>query len=325
MSAPEPLEPVDKGRVVVHPDGWSVPWERYGDGNGEPEATLLCLHGGPGSSMASIRPYAALAGDGLQVVLYDQLGGGDADRPDDDALWTMARFVEEVEAVRTGLGLGRVHVLGRSWGGMLALQHALDHPEAVASLVLSNTGASSVRMWRSITRCRLELPDEVLAGMLRHEAAGAWDDPAYKDLVKRFSARHLRRAAPGPDGRFDEDHSLAEHDPAIGWLPALGLPYRVMWGPNEMVLSGNLIGWDVTGRLDEIDVPALVIGGAHDEIGPEVHEELAAGLPRAELVVMPDASHLIQFEASAPTYLATIDRFLRATIALTAEPRHNGQ
>jgi proline iminopeptidase len=261
--------------------------------------------------MASIRPYAALAGEGLQVVLYDQLGGGDADCPDDDALWTMARFVDEVEAVRTELDLGRVHVLGRSWGGMLALQHALDHPEAVASLVLSNTGASSIRMWRSITRRRLALPDEVLAGLLRHEADAAWDDPGYQDLVKRFSARHLRRAAPDPDGRFDEDRSLAEYDAAVGWLPDLGRPYRVMWGPNEMVLSGNLIGWDVTHRLGEIDVPALVIGGGHDEIGPEVHEELASGLRRAELVMVPDASHQIQFEASAATYLAAIAAFLR--------------
>ena len=83
------------------------------------------------------------------MLLYDQLGSGRSDRPDDSTLWVVPRFVEELETVRTKLALGRVHLMGQSWGGFLALQYALDHPQGVKSLVLSNTAASTPECFRA--------------------------------------------------------------------------------------------------------------------------------------------------------------------------------
>ena len=115
---------VTDGRVVVDDAGHEIYYRRYGAG----PATILGLHGGPGLDHRYIERLRELAGGDLQVVLFDQLGSGRSDRPDDPSLWTMERFVAEVEAVRTALGLARVHLYGQSWGGWLALQYALDHP-----------------------------------------------------------------------------------------------------------------------------------------------------------------------------------------------------
>ena len=110
---------------------------------GSGERTLLTLHGGPGAPSSYIWSLADLAGDDLRVVFWDQLGCGESDQPDDPSLWRVDRFVDEVEAVRQGLGLGRVDVLGQSWGGMLAQEYALAHPDAVRTLILASTIASS--------------------------------------------------------------------------------------------------------------------------------------------------------------------------------------
>ena len=120
---------------------------------------LLCLHGGPGSSSAYHERLEGLA-DGRQVVRYDQLGCGHSDRPDDDSLWTLELFVSEVQAVRDALGLDRVHLLGTSWGGMLAQEYALTQPEGLESLVLSSTLASAALWVAETARLRAELgPD----------------------------------------------------------------------------------------------------------------------------------------------------------------------
>ena len=85
---------------------------------------VLLLHGGPGFShdyleaMESFLPQA-----GIEFIYYDQLGSGNSDKPDDTSLWTLPRFVEEVEAVRQGLGLDRFVLYGHSWGGKIGRAH----------------------------------------------------------------------------------------------------------------------------------------------------------------------------------------------------------
>src|SRR5215210_1576549 len=106
---------------------------------------LLCLHGGPGGSHDMLEGLGALAEQGRRVVLYDQLGSGESSRPDDPALWTVETFVEQVQSVRDGLGLDRIHLFGSSWGGMLALEYAFTRPPGLASLTLNSTPTSAPR------------------------------------------------------------------------------------------------------------------------------------------------------------------------------------
>ncbi len=114
--------------------GGRVWYEIVGEGNGTP---LVTLHGGPGSTHFGMEPLRALA-DERPVVFYDQLGCGGSDRPDDLSLWRTERFVEELDLLRRSLMLDRVHILGHSWGTMLAMDYYLAHSDGIVSLVMSS-------------------------------------------------------------------------------------------------------------------------------------------------------------------------------------------
>ena len=95
-----------------------------------PKLKLLLLHGGPGATHEYFEAFDSfLPAAGIEYYYYDQLGSGNSDHPTDHALWTTARFVEEVEQVRQALGLNRDNfcLLGQSWGGILAIEYALAH------------------------------------------------------------------------------------------------------------------------------------------------------------------------------------------------------
>src|SRR5438270_2754333 len=102
---------------------------------------LLALHGGPGSTHHYFAPLEGLA-DERAVVLYDQIGCGKSDRPT-DIEWSVELFRDEVAAVRAQLRLERIHLLGTSWGGMLALEHVLSGADGIVSLILSSTLADN--------------------------------------------------------------------------------------------------------------------------------------------------------------------------------------
>ena len=123
---------VEGGRVVAYV---------YGEANAE---TILCINGGPGISSRRLREaFHILALQGFRVLIHDQLGTGASDRPDDPSLWTLQRYVGEVEAVREALGQGKVHLLGHSWGGWLGIEYALAHGDKLKSCIFSNTSADT--------------------------------------------------------------------------------------------------------------------------------------------------------------------------------------
>jgi pimeloyl-ACP methyl ester carboxylesterase len=161
--------PVAEGSILVR--GMST-WFRVVGSLVSDQTPLLCLHGGPGMPSDALEPLEALAATGRAVIRYDQLGCGRSDRPSDSSLWTTSTFVDELVAVRRALGLKRVHLLGWSWGGMLALEYLLDRqPEGVASLVLASSPASAP-LWREeVLRLRAQLPPDVVRAMVRYESA----------------------------------------------------------------------------------------------------------------------------------------------------------
>ena len=158
--------------------GYRTWYETTGDlSSGVP---LLLLHGGPGIPGGSYAALMAQLADRRPVVRYDQLGCGRSDRPNDPSLWRVQTFVDELAALRETLGLERIHLLGHSWGGMLALEYLLTRPEGVRSLVLSSS-LSSTRFWvEEARRLRSEMPAHILAMMRRFEDDYDWiaDAPA---------------------------------------------------------------------------------------------------------------------------------------------------
>src|SRR5713226_4122930 len=156
-------------------------WYRIVGGGADHEnIPLVALHGGPGVPHDYIENLVDLASDSRRVILYDQLGCGRSDQPNDPSLWRVERFVEELTILRRELSLDTVHLLGQSWGGMLAIEYALTQPDGLVSLILASSLSSTPMFIAEATRLRNALPPDVQATLERHEAAGTTDDPAYQ-------------------------------------------------------------------------------------------------------------------------------------------------
>jgi proline-specific peptidase len=244
---------------------------------------LLVLHGGPGVPHDYLEDLAGLPDGGRPVVFYDQIGCGKSDHPDDGALWTMATFVEEVAAVRAALGLERVHLLGHSWGGWLALEYALGSPSGLASLVLASTCASLPAFAAETRRLKESLPAEVQEVIDRHEAEGTTEDEAYTEATMAYYTQWICRLDPFPDHVMRSFMNLSED------------VYGTMQGP-EWNVTGNLKDWDVSDRLGELDLPVLVTSGRYDEMSPPLVQPLVDGIRGVEHVVFEQSSHLAMAE-----------------------------
>jgi proline iminopeptidase len=252
---------------------------------GEGDRTLLLLHGGPGGNAEGFGHFLDLSERGFRVVRYDQLGSWRSDQPDDPTLWRVPRFVAEVERVRQALDLGRMHLLGQSWGSFLALEYALHHQEHLRGLVLGSGAASTRECVAGMNAWRRELPAETQETMARYEATGEYDHPDYLAAMETLYRRNFCRVWPYPE-------------PVIVAMQHLGMQvYTTMWGPNEFTCTGNLLEWDRTDRLGEITVPTLITVGEYDEVHPSCAETMHRGIPGSELVVFPDCGHIVPLEA----------------------------
>jgi proline-specific peptidase len=279
----------------VHNGGYRT-WYRMVGNHGSRGAPLLALHGGPGSTHNYFAPLERLAEE-RTVVLYDQIGCGRSDRPQ-DIEWSVGVFCDELLAVRDQLGLDRIHLLGSSWGGMLALEHALSGAEGIVSLVLSSTLASVDEWAAEQRRLRAALPAAVVEVLDRHESAGTYDDPEYERAMEAFFDRHFYR---GPKPRPELERMAAEKSTEV---------YRAMQGPNEWTVTGALRGWDVRKRLGEIDVPTMVIRGRYDMCTDVIAATLVNAIRGAREVVLEESSHTPVLEET-DRYLNAVGGFLR--------------
>jgi len=258
---------------------------------------LLCLHGGPGATHDYLEPLEQLASE-RPVVFYDQLGSGKSERPDDASLWTVERFVAELATVREALGLEHLHLLGQSWGCMLAVEYLRRHgTDGVAGLILSAPYLSTARWVEDQWAYIAALPAETRAAIDRCERTGDFDNPDYAAAMAEFYRRHLCRLDPWPDCL---QRTFAQ----------MGLPvYQHMWGPSEFTVTGTLSGHEV-GGLEALDLPVLLTCGRFDEAAPATVDWFSQRLPRARTVVFEDASHSHHLEKTEE-YLAAVGAFLR--------------
>jgi len=261
---------------------------------------LLCLHGGPGAPHDYLEPLGIVAATGRRVVLYDQLGCGNSDHPHDPKLWTVELFVEEIGLVRRALRLERLHLLGQSWGGMLAMEYALTQPQGLASLILADTAADARQWAAEANRLRSELPPDVQQTLLKHEEAGTTDDPAYEEATLTFYRRHLCRLDPWPDC-LNRTHEKLRQNPEV---------YLTMWGPSEFHITGSLKDWSVVDRLGEIRVPTLLLSGRYDEATPDIVKTIHHGIHGSEWVIFENSSHMPHLEESQ-RYVQVLADFLK--------------
>lgn len=208
----------------------------------------------------------------------------------------MALYLEEVDFIRQALQLEGVHILGHSWGGMLAMEYALTQPNGLVSLILANTGASMPQWVAETRRLVAELPSGVQRTIQRHENEGTNDSSEYREVKKKvYSRRHLC-------GCMDPQPECLSR---VAEKPGDEV-YHIMWGPSEWLVTGTLKDWDITDRLGEIQVPTLVIGGRFDEATPVITETIHSGIPSSEWVIFENSGHF--------AYLEETERYLKVLI-----------
>lgn len=278
-------------------------WYRVtGDLRAGPAPVVIC-HGGPGATSDYVTPIAQLARDGRATVLYDQLGNGRSDHlPDaDPGFWTVQLFKDELIALTESLGISdRYHVVGQSWGGMLAMEHALTRPAGLCSIVVADSPAS-IPLWvAEANRLRGQLPAEIQQTLLHHEEAGTTDDPAYEQACLAFYERHVCRVVPFPDF-VQRTFTAMAADPTV---------YGTMNGPSEFHVIGTIKDWDITERLADIEVPTLLVSGRYDEATPAIVGSMRDRIPGSEWVLFEESSHMPHVEETK-RFLDVVGDFLR--------------
>jgi L-proline amide hydrolase len=290
---------MSEGRLVRN---GNETWYRVvGDLDAGPTPVVIC-HGGPGAAHDYTEPIAELSRFGRGCVLYDQVGCGKSthlrDAPAD--FWTVQLFKDELVDLTRHLGIAdRYAVVGQSWGGMLAMEHALEQPAGLRAIVIADSPAS-IPLWvAEANRLREDLPPDVQATLVEHEEAGTTSSPEYEAAVRVFYDRHLCRV-PWPECVERSFAQMAE-DPTV---------YHTMNGPSEFHCIGSLKTWDITDRLHELSTPTLLVSGRHDEATPHIVEQIHSRIPGAQWRLFEDSSHMPHVE-EPEEFLETVETFLK--------------
>ena len=253
---------------------------------------VMVLHGGPGAGHNYCEPIAdVLAQTGRAAVLYDQIGCGNSthlpDKPKE--FWTPELFMEELVLLTQHLGISnKYNIVGQSWGGMLGMQFAISKPKGLNAMVIADSPAS-MEVWVSeANKLRKELPPEVEATLLKHEAAETTEDPEYVAAVDVFYSRHLCRI-PQPPYVVASFEQLAA-DPTV---------YHTMNGPSEFHVIGSLKHWDIRLQLKEITTPTLLVSGQYDEATPAMVKEIHGLIPGSTWELFAESSHMPHVEEPA--------------------------
>lgn len=293
---------------VLRRDGMATWYRVVGDiAPGSGCAPLVVCHGGPGLTHDYLDTLAELSGSGRAVVFYDQYGSGRSGRLPGAApgFWTVDLFLQELTDLLDHLGVAdNYHLLGHSWGGMLALESAVRGSAELRSLVVASAFASSATCSAEVAKLVGALPADVRMVIEAHEAAGTTGSAEYQEAIRAFYRLHVCRRRPVPDEVLRTLGALAE-DSTV---------YQAMCGPSEFRLTGTLRDWDITDRLSVVDVDVLLVSGRHDEVAPAAVAELHRGLPRSRWELVEDASHMAHverpelFRSLVTDFLAAVER-----------------
>jgi len=275
-------------------------------GHGQP---LVILHGGPGASHDYFLPYLLPLARYNRIIFIDERGSGRSQKLEDRSGYTIENMVEDVEAVRQALGLGKVSLLGHSYGGALAQAYALKYQRNLSHLILASTWSSTVAMNQVFVRMKQNMTPELRERIDKLEAQGLFGHG--KDYEKNRYTNEYMIAAWG-EGYFPyvyHNHPDPNYDPIAAGNMSWDL-YREMWGQHgEFVIDGNLKSVEYTNRLPTIKLPTLILVGEHDECDPSLSETMHRKIAGSKLVILPNAGHMT-FVDQTGMFIKTVHGFL---------------
>ncbi|MFZ1704693.1 MAG: proline iminopeptidase-family hydrolase [Saprospiraceae bacterium] len=274
--------------------------KRYGNNS---RIKILLLHGGPALTHEYMECFQTFfLKEGFEFYEYDQLGSYYSDQPQESSLWTVERFVDEVEQVRNAIGAdsSNFFLVGNSWGGILAMEYALAFQKNLKGMVISNMMASAPDYGKYADEVLAkQLDPDVLSEIRAIEAKTDFSNPRYMELlIPHFYNQHVCRLKVWPDG-FNR---ALKH--------ANGVVYTLMQGPSEFGIGGRLKNWDITNRLPEIGVPTLMIGAKHDTMDPNAMEEQSKKVQKGRYLYCPNGSHLAMWD-DQQVFMDGVIRFIK--------------
>lgn len=246
-------------------------------------APLVLLHGGPGSTHNYFELLDPLGSDGRAIIMYDQLGCGNSYVEGHPELWVKETWEEELDNLLRELGVAKFHLLGQSWGGMLAISYLVDYkPAGAVSLILSSSLSES-QLWGVEQHRQMKfMPIECQEALREAEDAEDFSMPGYLKAIDVFMERHccdLSYGEDAPECLRRKKKSGAES-------------YVTAWGPDELTPKGTLAQWNYTGRLKEIEMPALIISGTDDLCTPLIAKTMYDNLKNARWELFAGARHM---------------------------------
>ena len=296
------LYAAEEGYVDAH--GVMIYYTAFG--KGEP---LLILHGGPGASHDYFLPYLLPLARKNRLIFIDERGSGRSQKIENTAAYTVENMVEDAEAVRQELKLGRINLLGHSCGGVLALAYALKYQENISHLILCSTFYSTKKMNEVFKRIEEKMSPELLTRIKNMEKGGLFGHG--KDYEKNRYTPEYMIAAWG-EGYFPylyQNHPDPNYDPIANGIMSWDV-YREMWGSDgEFVIDGNLKSVEYTDRLSTIKVPTLINAGDNDECDPSLAREMNEKITGSKLVIFPKSGHMT-FVDQPSLFISAIDEFL---------------
>lgn len=273
-------------QMVELKEGYKVWTKRHGN---SPMKVLL-LHGGPAMTHEYLECFESFFPQAnIEFYHYDQLGSYYSDQPDNDSLWTIERFVEEVEQVRIALGLNKdnFYLLGNSWGGILGMEYALKYQDNMKGLIVCNMTADFDKYEAYNAHLRSQMRPSLVDSFLIYENAKDYQNPAYLDLVfEEYYTKHILRL---PSDQWPE--SVLRSFKHVN-----GHVYEYMQGPSEFVPGGILKGWSVWDDLKTLEVPTLMVGAKYDTMNPEEMEEMSKLVQNGRYLYCSEGSHLAMWD-----------------------------
>lgn len=276
-------------------------------GGGQP---LVILHGGPGASHDYFLPYLLPLARNIKLIFIDERGSGRSQKLDDVSEYTVENMVEDVEAVRLALDLGKISLLGHSCGGVLAEAYALKYQENLSHLILCSTFHSAKKLNEVLQEIKKKMNSDLRARIDKMEKEGLFGHGL--DYEKnRYTSEYM--VAAWGEGYFPylyQNHPDPNYEPIANGIMSWDL-YREMWGSSgEYVVDGNLKSVEYTDRLSSINVPTLITVGDNDECNPSLSKEMNEKISGSKLVIFPKSGHMTFVDQPA-LFISTINEFLQ--------------